>query len=292
MLYDIRLKLDYAYDTPVSGGRHLVRITPRAIPAKQRLIASSVSFDPAQAEQSNWSDYFGNSVISISHRKPHKSFQVTMNARVSVESAQSSLDVSPGIERLREELGAALSIAPDSPHHFTAPSPRVADDEAITAFAAESLQHTATVREAAIDLCTRVHDTFTYDPEATDVGTTARWAFDHRRGVCQDFAHVMIAGLRGVGIPAGYVSGFLRTLPPPGEPKLEGADAMHAWVRAWCGREAGWLEFDPTNAMMAGDDHIVIGYGRDYSDVTPIVGVFRSAGGHRTAQGVDVTAVE
>jgi transglutaminase-like putative cysteine protease len=292
MLYDIRLKLDYAYDTPVSGGRHLVRVSPRAIPDKQRLIAASVTFDPEPAEQSGWTDFFGNSVLSIGHGKSHKNFQVSMNARASVEGDQSSLDVSPNIAGLRSELDATLSVAPESPHHFTAPSPRVPDDEDISAFSAQSLTRTGTVREAAMDLCLAIHDTFTYDASATNVSTTARWTFENRRGVCQDFAHVMIAGLRGIGIPAGYVSGFLRTLPPPGGAKLEGADAMHAWVRAWCGQQTGWLEFDPTNAIMTGTDHITIGYGRDYSDVTPIVGVFRSVGGHRTTQSVDVIAVE
>jgi transglutaminase-like putative cysteine protease len=102
----------------------------------------------------------------------------------------------------------------------------------------------------------------------------------------------MIAGLRSAGIPAGYVSGFLRTLPPAGKPRLEGADAMHAWVRVWCGLEAGWIEFDPTNAMMAGPGHISIGHGRDYADISPIVGVLRTSGEHRTTQSVDVVQVE
>jgi len=101
----------------------------------------------------------------------------------------------------------------------------------------------------------------------------------------------MIAGLRGLGVPAGYVSGFLRTIPPPGKERLEGADAMHAWVRVWCGRESGWLEFDPTNAIRAGDDHISVGYGRDYSDVAPVVGIVKIAGGQAIKQSVDVVPV-
>ena len=108
-------------------------------------------------------------------------------------------------------------------------------------------------------------------------------AFELKRGVCQDFSHIMISGLRGLGIPAGYVSGFLRTIPPQGKPRLEGADAMHAWVKVWCGRDAGWQEFDPTNDMRAGNDHIAVGYGRDYSDVAPIVGVLKTTGGQGQA---------
>ncbi|TIT84242.1 MAG: transglutaminase family protein, partial [Mesorhizobium sp.] len=118
---------------------------------------------------------------------------------------------------------------------------------AISAYARESLAG-STVATAA-DLCNRIHRDFAYDGEATTVQTRASDAFALKRGVCQDFSHIMIAGLRGLGIPAGYVSGFLRTIPPKGKPRLEGADAMHAWVKAWCGRDAGWQEFDPTNGM-------------------------------------------
>jgi transglutaminase-like putative cysteine protease len=143
-----------------------------------------------------------------------------------------------------------------------------------------------------MDFCLAIHRDFAYDRKATRVDTLATEAFALKRGVCQDFAHVMIAGLRGVGIPAGYVSGFLRTIPPKGKPRLEGADAMHAWVRAWCGQGAGWLEFDPTNAMAAGPDHIVIGYGRDYADISPIVGMLKTSGGHEATQSVDVVRVE
>ena len=123
------------------------------------------------------------------------------------------------------------------------------------------------------------------------MATKAADAFALRRGVCQDFSHVMIAGLRGLGIPAGYVSGFLRTIPPPGKERLEGADAMHAWVKVWCGLEAGWQEFDPTNGMRASNDHITVGYGRDYADVAPIVGVLKTTGSQTGEQAVDVIPV-
>ena len=133
--------------------------------------------------------------------------------------------------------------------------------------------------------------TCSFDPEATTVDTPPAEAFARRHGVCQDFAQVMIACLRGVGIPAGYVSGFLRTNPPPGQPRLEGADAMHAWVRAWCGWQTGWIEFDPTNAIPAGTDHIVVARGRDYGDVAPVKGVLRIAGEQKTEHAVDVVPV-
>ena len=136
-----------------------------------------------------------------------------------------------------------------------------------------------------------LHRDMRFDPDATTVDTPPAEAFARRHGVCQDFAQVMIACLRGVGIPAGYVSGFLRTNPPPGQPRLEGADAMHAWVRAWCGWQAGWVEFDPTNAIPAGTDHIVVARGRDYGDVAPVKGILRIAGEQTSEHAVDVVPV-
>ena len=127
-----------------------------------------------------------------------------------------------------------------------------------------------------------------FDANATTVDTTPSEAFAKRRGVCQDFSHIMIACLRGIGIPAGYVSGFLCTKPPPGKPRLEGADAMHAWVQAWCGEAAGWVEFDPTNNCLAGGDHIVVAHGRDYGDVAPVKGTMRISGNQKSRQAVDV----
>ena len=147
------------------------------------------------------------------------------------------------------------------------------------------------VREAADTLCRAIHSEFTYVPGATRVDTPPGEAFELRKGVCQDFTHVMIVALRSLDIPAGYVSGFLRTIPPPGKERLEGADAMHAWVRVWCGQATGWMEWDPTNDMMAGADHIRVAYGRDYSDVAPVIGILRIYGGHSTEQAVDVIPV-
>jgi transglutaminase-like putative cysteine protease len=148
-----------------------------------------------------------------------------------------------------------------------------------------------TVRAIATAICARIHMDFTYDPKATSVNTTPSEAFKLKRGVCQDFTHVMIVALRSLGIPAGYVSGFLRTIPPPGKERLEGADAMHAWVRYWGGRVNGWMELDPTNDIPAGTDHIVVAYGRDYADVAPVIGVLKGYGQHKTTQAVDVIPV-
>lgn len=289
MLYDIRLHLSYDYDAAAGGGRHQVRVLPPTIAGVQRVVAASLSFVPTPSERTDFADFFGNNVTAIAFRDVHDGLDIRMSARVSVSRPEPGLDVSPDLQRLREELGAVRSLAPDAPHHFLAASDHVGIDAAITAYARKSLGGSTTA--TAMDLCNRIRRDFTYDGKATTVRTKASDAFTLKRGVCQDFSHIMIAGLRGLGIPAGYVSGFLRTIPPKGKPRLEGADAMHAWVRVWCGRDAGWQEFDPTNGMRASNDHITVGYGRDYSDVAPIVGVLKTTGGQVGDQAVDVIPV-
>ena len=292
MLYDIRLELNYEYAGSVHGDRHHVRVMPISIARAQRVIAASLSFDPRPDYKSSYADFFGNAVTSIGYRDYHDHLDVRLSARVSVDDPGPPVDLSPPVEALQLEVADQWTLAPGSPHHFLSVSPRVPLSRAITAYARQSVERTPTAFAAALDLCLSIHRDFAYDDEATRVDTTPLEAFNLRRGVCQDFAHVMIAGLRGVGIPAAYVSGFLRTIPPEGKPRLEGADAMHAWVRVWCGVNVGWVEFDPTNAMIASADHITIGYGRDYSDISPIVGVLRTSGDHETKQSVDVVRVE
>lgn len=215
-----------------------------------------------------------------------------MQARVSVQAPLPTADLSPLLENLPEELDDYWSLGATSPHHFLGPSPRLDEVTEISAYARETATHGQTVRQIAEALCARIHGDFTYDPQATTVDTAPRAAFALKRGVCQDFSHVMILALRSLGIPAGYVSGFLRTIPPPGQERLEGADAMHAWVRVWCGETMGWIELDPTNNIPAGSDHVVVAYGRDYSDVAPVIGVLKSYGNHQTVQAVDVVPVK
>ncbi len=291
MLYDIRLHLHYDYDAAAGGSRHHVHVSPQSIAGTQRVIASSLSFSPQPSERSDFLDFFGNAVTSVAFRDVYEALDIRMSARISVARAEPGLDVSPKLAALADEVATVRSLSPDAPHHFLAASDFVDLEPTITGYARKSLQSGASVAAIANDFCDRIHADFTYDSEATTVATKAADAFALKRGVCQDFSHVMIAGLRGIGIPAGYVSGFLRTIPPPGKERLEGADAMHAWVKVWCGREAGWLEFDPTNGMWASNDHITVGYGRDYSDVAPIVGVLRTTGSQSGEQAVDVIPV-
>jgi transglutaminase-like putative cysteine protease len=292
MLYDVRLELHYDYEGFVHGDRHLIRVAPASIPGVQRVIASSIAFDPEPDTETNFTDFFGNLVTTIAYARYHDRLDVRLTARVGVEETAPPAALSPDLATLQRELASLWTLDGNSPHHFLAASPRAPLSKPITDYARQSLARTHSVRAAAMDLCLAIHRDFAYDRDSTDVDTTPLEAFQLRRGVCQDFVHVMIAGLRGIGIPAAYVSGFLRTIPPKGKPRLAGADAMHAWVRVWCGKHAGWVEFDPTNAMPAGPDHITIGHGRDYSDISPIVGVLRTSGRHETKQSVDVVRVE
>jgi transglutaminase-like putative cysteine protease len=288
MRYDVRLELEYLYQPPVAAGRHLLRVTPLTVAGIQRVVASSIVLDPNPIERSDSRGFFGNAVVAVAYREPHAKFKVGMSARVIVDAASSMLDMSPDLAMLRRELNSVRSLAPDSPHHFIVASPRVPVDDEITAYAGTNLARGATATEIVASFGSRIHREFRFDSNSTDVDTRPTEAFAIRRGVCQDFTHVMISGLRGMGIPAGYVSGFLRTVPPPGKERLAGADAMHAWVRAWCGIETGWVGYDPTNGTFAGEDHIAVAIGRDYEDVAPIAGVLRTAGRQRTSQSVDV----
>jgi transglutaminase-like putative cysteine protease len=138
----------------------------------------------------------------------------------------------------------------------------------------------------------RIRSEFRYDPKATVISTPLHEVFENRHGVCQDFAHVMIAGLRGLGLPAAYVSGYLRTIPSPGRPRLQGADATHAWVSLWCGDELGWVGFDPTNDLLVENDHIVLAIGRDFADVSPVDGIIVGSPKQKLGVAVDVVLVE
>jgi transglutaminase-like putative cysteine protease len=288
VLYDLSLHMGYIYDTPASGARHIMRLMPLSLPDRQRLVAGSIKVSPTPDEQSNFVDFFEHPATAFMVRAPHEKLDIRMQARVQVDSHSIAADFSPLLTRMPDEIAGVWSLKPGSPHHFLGSSPRLIETRAISDYAKQALEPSRTVLQIADALCARIHKDFTYDPDATSVDTSPLEAFQLKRGVCQDFAHVMILALRSLGIPAGYVSGFLRTIPPPGKERLEGADAMHAWVRVWCGATLGWVELDPTNNIPAGSDHIVVAYGRDYSDVAPVIGVLKSYGSQRSVQAVDV----
>jgi transglutaminase-like putative cysteine protease len=291
MLYDLSLHIGYRYEVPASGAHHMLRLLPLSLPERQRLVAGAITVTPEPDEISTFSDFFRHPTSHAILRGPHEKLDIRMQARVMVQAQPIAANFSPLLDRLPQEIAETWSLDAESPHHFLGTSSRLPRDREIAAYVREMLKPSMTVRQIAETLCSRIHKDFKYDAEATTVDTTPAEAFAKKRGVCQDFSHVMIVGLRSLGIPAGYVSGFLRTLPPPGKERLEGADAMHAWVRIWCGKLSGWLELDPTNDIAAGTDHIVVGYGRDYADVAPVIGVLKSYGSHRTAQAVDVIPV-
>ena len=291
MLYDITLRIEYAYDSLADAGRHILRLTPATLAGRQRVIASSLEIDPIPSEQSFAFDFFDNRCISISYDGAVEETAFLMQARVDRAALEPLFDVSPGLDRLAKELETVNSVAADSPHHFRGLSPRVPQVDEISLWARDRTADSKSALEAVTTVCTALHREMTFDPEATAVDTPLEEAFRARHGVCQDFTHIAICALRSIGVPAGYVSGFLRTIPPKGAARLEGADAMHAWVRAWCGLEMGWVEFDPTNNMMAGEDHVIVAMGRDYFDVAPVKGALRTAGSQDTSQSVDMIAV-
>ena len=223
----------------------------------------------------------------------HSELRIEARSMVRVERRQ----VAPeerGIpwDSVREQAFAIQSLEPSSPAHFIFASHLTPFWPEVTAYIAESFQPHRPIIEAARALIGRIRREFKYDPDATRVSTPLIDAFNARHGVCQDYAHIMIAGLRGLGLPAAYVSGYIRTIPPNGQPRLEGGDASHAWVALWCGPDDGWIGFDPTNNILECDDHVVLGWGRDYGDVAPLGGILQGTRDQDVDVAVDVIPIE
>lgn len=292
MRYDVSMKITYLYERMATLGRHCVYLLPQTEPGEQTVLSRVLTVTPQPVEMSERLDFFGNPVTDIAFDGSASEIRFQIRARVDRPQPGGTLDISPPIGALRAELAEYRNLGPRSPHHFTAPSRRVPFEHDVTEYARSATRDCRTVRQAVEAVGRALNADMTFDAKATTVDTPLGAAFVARHGVCQDFSHIMISALRSIGIPAGYVSGFLRTNPPPGRPRLEGADAMHAWVMAWCGVEMGWVEYDPTNAIYGGPDHIVIARGRDYSDVSPVTGVTRLVGKHRTKQEVDVVPLD
>lgn len=293
MLYDIKLVIRYDYAAPAGGGRHLLRLLPAELAGRQTVRTATLTVTPDPAERREFRDFFGNRVVELSLPPGHDAVAFEARAVVDRRPLPATAPARAlSLADLPEALAACLSVGPTSPHHFLPPSPRIPADSAIADHARHAVAGAADIATAAERLGRAIHADLTFDSGATTVDTPPAEAFAKRHGVCQDFAQIMICGLRSLGIPAGYVSGFLRTLPPPGQPRLEGADAMHAWVCFWAGPEAGWIEYDPTNACPAGEDHVAVAQGRDYGDVAPVAGVLRIAGAQSSRQAVDMVALD
>lgn len=288
MNYDVSHVTTYEYGSRVAAARCLLHLEPRNLPG-QRVAFASVEIEPRPVEQTTHTDFFGNRTRVLRFAAPHSRLVLRARSRVAVTAPEWP---EPGDTPAWEEVaGVAASIpdlGPESPVHHVFASRHVPHLAAATRYAAVSFPPGRPVLAGLLELTARLHADFAYDPEATEVSTPIATVLESGRGVCQDFAHLMIAGLRGLGLPAAYVSGYLRTSPPPGRERLAGADASHAWVRAWCGPVLGWVGLDPTNAIAAGEDHLVLAIGRDYSDVAPVSGVLLGPGGQRLRVAVDV----
>lgn len=289
--YDVTQVTVYDWGAAVPFAECALRLIPIERRG-QRVLASALIVDPTPATMVDGPDYWGNHVTRLGFRQSHRRLTIQATATVVVEPPpRLDPDPSPRHEEVREFAARSASLDPNDPVQFLFPSRWVQLNPAVTEWTANSFPPGRSIVAGVLDLTRRIRRDFAYDPTATDVATPLARAFTARRGVCQDFAHVMIAGLRGLGLPAAYVSGYLRTEPPPGEKRLEGADAMHAWVEAWCGPTLGWIGFDPTNGIVAGSDHIVVGHGRDYTDVSPVTGIILSSGTQGHSVAVDVVEV-
>jgi len=286
-IYDINHVTTYRYEAPVATARCALRLTPRG-DFGQRVVQSRIDVTPAPQSMSERIDFFGNGVAEATILTPHTRLRVALSARIEVVRGPfPAAALTPAWEDTRR-AAAAESLAALSPTHFLFASRLAPLNAAVADYVRKSFTPARPMLDAALEVMTRIHDDFDYDPVATQVTTPLAEAFARRGGVCQDFAHIMISGLRGIGLPAAYVSGYIRTIPAPGEARLEGADASHAWVAVWCGAEFGWLHLDPTNALPVGEDHIIAAMGRDYADVSPIDGVVLSSGGQKLEVSVDV----
>jgi transglutaminase-like putative cysteine protease len=291
MIYEISHRTTYVYDEPVSISHHMARLSPRVMET-QRCLEHEVTIDPPPADRAGHVDYFGNPALFFAIRGAHRRLTVTARSKVEINLGQGVdhskseswevLQQTCRMDRLTDDVVAG---------EFSFPSRMVYPSEDFAAYARISFQPGRSMLSAALDLNTRINREFVFDPAATDVATPVDEAFKKRRGVCQDFAHVMIACVRSLGLPAKYVSGYLETLPPPGRPKLVGADASHAWVSVWCGKELGWVDLDPTNNCIPGTRHITIAHGRDFGDVSPLRGIVIGQGSHELSVAVDVNPV-
>ncbi len=290
MRFQISHSTTYQYAAPISLCHNIACLLPRATP-HQQVISSYLQITPRAASVHERTDFFGNRQHHFSIQRSHQSLTVTAHSEVIIKSMEY-----PGLlqttrwEEVRDNILFDNSPAGLEARAYILPSPFIKPTDRIRAYAELSFQPERTVLEAMIDLTHRIFTEFTYDPHFTTVVTPLEEVLEHRRGVCQDFAHLAIACARAMGIPARYVSGYLETLPPPGQEKLQGADASHAWLAVY-DPILGWTDFDPTNDQIPSHQHITTAWGRDYSDVTPLKGIFFGAADHQLKVAVDVNRV-
>jgi transglutaminase-like putative cysteine protease len=291
MRYEVKHLTRYAYGAPVDLGYHLLRLVPPATP-RQRPLAHAIALDPKPERVGAFTDHFGNEIRHVAIERRHDTFAAELSATVEVSPAKTAPPEGPAWEEAAAAIRDDGFTAEWAAAEFAYASPLAPDsDLAARAYCAESFTPRRPIVAALRDLTTRVNRDFAYVPGATTISTPVAEVMHTRRGVCQDFAHVMIAGLRALGLPARYVSGYIRTYAPAGGEERRGGDASHAWAAAWCGPALGWIEFDPTNDLVVNEEHIVLAYGRDFSDVSPLRGVILGGGAHTADVSVTVTAL-
>jgi len=290
MKYRVRHITEYTYGAPVSLCYNMAHLLPRDT-KNQQCTNHKIQINPPPVYQNNGEDYFGNQTFYFSIQEAHKKMVVDVTTDFYI-TPLNVLELPTKSTITCGELRTLLN-APNTPElrmakEYLLDSPQIRHSEELKAYADSTFIDNKPVLQAALAFTHKIFTEFKFDPHTTTVATPLEQVLEQRSGVCQDFAHLAIGCLRSVGIPARYMSGYLETLPPPGQEKLVGADASHAWFAIFI-PELGWVEFDPTNDLMPSDQHIVTAWGRDYSDVTPLQGViFEGGGSQQLAVSVDV----
>lgn len=277
--YKIRHVTRYKYAERVTRCYNLAYVVPRNT-HRQRCLKSSVSVSPTPARSLTRTNYFDNTAYHFEIQQPHTELQITAESEVQVEERNQDpkLDLGASYRSVRDVLATTLNPDTIDARQYLLSSTMIEINQPqLAEYARPSFDADRSLKSCVSDLTARIHGDFAYDPNSTTVATPLMEVIEQKRGVCQDFAHLQIGCLRAMGIPARYVSGYIETIPKPGEKKLVGADATHAWIAYYCPEE-GWVEFDPTNNTQANSQHIVTAFGRDYFDVTPVRGVIFGGG--------------
>ena len=281
----------YVYPTPLIKSRHIACLRPRQT-ACQRLIAHRLEVVPEPTWRSTRTDYFGNAADFIALITPHERLEVIASSTVEIAPRPPlpDPDATAPAEDLRNALAYRAGARYGEEAEYVFASPYVPLSAPLAAYGRRAIRPGRPLLAGLVDLMHAIRGDFRYVPRSTDLTTPVTRLLEERRGVCQDFAHLMIACLRSLGLPARYVSGYLLTTPPPGQPRLTGADNSHAWVQAYV-PEAGWIDFDPTNGVIPDVQHVTLAWGRDYGDVSPLKGIIVGGSGHELSVAVTVSPV-
>lgn len=288
MRYFITHRTTCIYESSVTVCHYMARLMPRSLPSQQ-CPWHEITIHPKPSERALREDYFGNVTVYFELEGAHQKLEVISSSLVEMSAvALPSPANTPPWEQVREACRAGTLTPASTAGEFVFASPLIVPTRRFAEYASFSFGRGRPILEAVCDLNDRIHRDFVFDPTATDAATPIDKVFAQRRGVCQDFAQIFIACVRSLSLPARYVSGYLETVPPPGKPRLVGADASHAWASVWCGDQAGWIDADPTNAVLPSTRHITVAWGRDFSDVSPLRGVTLGAGPQKLSVAVDV----